>query len=236
MINELLWVLLMVVTFLGILLAYRLFGRAGLYVWIAISIIIANIQVMKTIEVFGLVTAEGNIIYGTIFLAMDILGENHGKKAAYKGVAIGFFTLIAVTVLMQLTLQFVPHESDTLSPAIETIFSFLPRIAFASIVAYFISQLLNIAIFHNIKQATKGKMLWLRNNASTMISQLLDNIIFTYIAFVGLFGLFGWGQIFEWNIVMQIFITSLIMKYIVAICDTPFIYWAKRLKKEAGSY
>ena len=74
MVNELLWVLLMVVTFLGILLAYRLFGRIGLYVWIAISIIVANMQVMKTIEIFGLVTAEGNIIYGTIFLAMDILG------------------------------------------------------------------------------------------------------------------------------------------------------------------
>jgi len=124
MMNELLWVLLMIVTFLGILLAYMLFGRIGLYAWIAISIIIANIQVMKTIEIFGLVTAEGNIIYATIFLAMDILGENHGKKAAYKGVMIGFFTLIVVTVLMQLTLLFVPHESDTLSPALESIFFF----------------------------------------------------------------------------------------------------------------
>ncbi|MBI2208649.1 queuosine precursor transporter [Candidatus Woesearchaeota archaeon] len=232
MVNELLWVLLMVVTFLGILLAYRLFGRIGLYVWIAISIIIANIQVMKTIEIFGLVTAEGNIIYGTIFLAMDILGENYGKKAAYKGVLIGFFTLIAVTILMQLTLLFVPHESDTLSPALESIFSFLPRIALASITAYFLSQTLNIIIFHYIKKLTKGKMLWLRNNASTMISQFFDNIIFTYMAFVGLFGLFGWQQIFEWPIIFQIFITSLIMKYIVAVVDTPFIYWARKLKKE----
>lgn len=223
----------MIVTFLGILLAYRLFGRIGLYVWIAISIIIANIQVMKTIEIFGLVTAEGNIIYGTIFLAMDILGENHGKKAAYKGVMIGFFTLIVVTVLMQLTLLFVPHESDTLSPALESIFSFLPRIAFASITAYFLSQTLNIAIFHYIKKLTKNKHLWLRNNASTMISQSLDNVIFTYLAFVGLFGLFGWQQIFEWTIVIQIFVTSLVMKYIVAVADTPFIYWARRLKNEA---
>ena len=232
MMNELLWVLLMIVTFLGILLAYRLFGRIGLYVWIAISIIIANIQVMKTIEIFGMVTAEGNIIYGTIFLAMDILGENYGKKAAYKGVLIGFFTLLVVTVLMQLTLQFVPHESDTLSPALESIFSLLPRIAVASITAYFLSQTLNIIIFHYIKKLTKGKMLWLRNNASTMASQFFDNIVFTYMAFVGLFGLFGWQQIFEWPIIFQIFITSLIMKYIVAVADTPFIYWAKKLKNE----
>ena len=232
MVNELLWILLMVVTFLGILLAYRLFGRIGLYVWIAISIIIANMQVMKTIEIFGLVTAEGNIIYGTIFLATDILGENYGKKAAYTGVWIGFFTLFAFTVLMQLTLFFVPHESDTLSPALESIFTFLPRIAFASITAYFLSQTLNIAVFHYIRKLTNGKMLWLRNNASTMISQLIDNIIFTYIAFVGLLGLFGWQQIFEWTIIFQIFITSLVMKYIVAVADTPFIYWGRRLKKK----
>ena len=74
--------------------------------------------------------------------------------------------------------------------------------------------------------------MWLRNNASTMISQSLDNVIFTYIAFVGLFGLFGWQQIFEWTIIFQIFITSLVMKYIVAVADTPFIYWARRLKNE----
>ena len=231
MINELLWLLLMAVTFLGILLAYRLFGRIGLYVWISISIILANIQVMKTIELFGLVTAEGNIIYGTIFLAMDILGENYGKRAAYKGVAIGFFTLIVFTVLMHLTLQFTPHESDTLSPALESIFAFLPRIAFASLTAYFLSQILNIVIFHYIKKLTERKHLWLRNNASTMIAQFFDNIIFTYMAFVGLFGAFGWQQVFEWGIIIQIFITSLVMKYIVAVADTPFVYWGRKLKK-----
>lgn len=234
MLNELLWIFLLVVSFLGILLAYRLFGRIGLYVWIAFSIIIANMQVMKTVEVFGFVTAMGNIIYGTIFLATDILNENYGRKEAQKAVWLGFFVLIAITVIMQISLKFIPHESDLLSPALEQIFGFLPRIAVASLTAYLISQLFNVLIFNFLKKKTKGKRLWLRNNISTMISQLLDNVIFTFIAFVGLFGLFGWGQIFEWSIILQIFVVSYVMKFIVAVADTPFIYWAKKLKGEVG--
>jgi uncharacterized integral membrane protein (TIGR00697 family) len=65
-----------------------------------------------------------------------------------------------------------------------------------------------------------------------MTSQLLDNIIFTYIAFVGLFGLFGWKQVFEFSIIIQIFFVSYVMKFIVAACDTPFVYWSKALKKK----
>ncbi len=234
MINELLWILLLIVTFLGILLAYKLFGKIGLFVWMGFAIILANIQVMKTIQIFGFVTAMGNIIYGTTFLATDILNENYGKKDARKAVWIGFFVLIFATVIMQISLKFIPDESDFLSPALEQIFGFLPRITFASLTAYLISQLHDVWSFNFWKNKTKGKYLWLRNNLSTLVSQLIDNVIFTGIAFVGLFGLFGWEQIFEWNIIFQIFIVSYVMKFIVAVVDTPFLYWAKKLKGEVG--
>ena len=234
MVNELLWILLLIITFLGILLAYRLFGKIGLFAWVGVSIILANIQVMKTVQLFGFVTAMGNIIYGTIFFATDILNENYGKKEAQKAVWIGFFVLIFATIVMQISLQFVPDESDLLSPALQQIFGFLPRIAVASLVAYLISQLNDVYLFNFLKKKTKGKHLWFRNNMSTLVSQLLDNIIFTFIAFVGLFGLFGWEQVFEWSIILQIFFVSYVMKFIVAVLDTPFMYWAKKLKSEVG--
>ncbi|MBW2975854.1 queuosine precursor transporter [Candidatus Woesearchaeota archaeon] len=233
MINELLWILLLVATFLGILLAYRLFGKIGLYAWVAFSIIIANIQVMKTVQIFGFVTAMGNIIYGTIFLATDILCENYGKKEAQKAVWLGFFVLISAAIIMQITLKFMPDESDLLSPALQQIFGFLPRIAVASLTAYLISQLHDVWAFNFWKKKTKGKHLWFRNNASTIVSQLIDNVIFTFIAFVGFFGLFGWEQVFEWNIILQIFFVSYAMKLIVAVVDTPFMYWARKLKAES---
>ena len=235
MINELLWVLLLIMTFFLQILAYRLFGRKGLYAWIAMAVIIANIQVMKTIGIFGLVTAMGNIIYSTTFLTTDILSENYGKKEAKKAVWLGFFILITVTLVMQICLGFQPHESDTLHPAIQQIFGFLPRIAVASLTAYLISQSHDVWAFDFWKRIFKGKHLWIRNNLSTMTSQLIDNIIFSWIAWVGLFGFFGWEQVFGWDIIFQIFIVSYVMKWVVAVLDTPFIYWSKRIKEKCHS-
>ena len=232
MLNELLWILLLLVTFIIQILAYRFFGKNGLYAWIAIAIILANIQVMKTIGFFGLVTALGNIIYGTTFLTTDILSENYGKKEAKKAVWIGFFMLISVTIIMQITLFFTPHSTDTLSPALQQIFGLLPRITIASLTAYLISQFHDIWAFEFWKKMFKGKHLWFRNNLSTMTSQLIDNVIFTWIAFIGFFGLFGWNQVFTWDIIIQIFLVSYTMKWFVALLDTPFVYLSKIIKKK----
>lgn len=228
--NEILWFILLLTSFSGITIAYRLFGRTGLYAWSAMAIILANIQVMKTIKFFGLVTAMGNIVYGSTFLVTDILCENYGKREARRAVEIGFFSLVTFTILMQVCLAFIPDESDILSPALEQIFGIMPRITIASLMAYIISQLHDVWAFDFWKRKTEGKHLWLRNNASTMVSQLIDNAVFTWIAFVG-FGIF-WEQVFPWELIMQIFITSYIMKFIVAILDTPFVYLAKRIKGE----
>jgi len=210
-----------------IILAYKLFGKNGLYAWVAMAVILANIQVMKTIEIFGLVTALGTVIYSSLFLVTDILNENHSKKDAQKSVWIGFFILITTTIIMQITLYFTPHESDLLSPHIQAIFSFLPRIAIASLIAYLASQSHDVFLFAKLKKLYKGKKLWLRNNVSTIASQTIDNIIFTFLAF-GPIPFFG--QVFEWNIIFQIFIVAMVMKFVVALLDTPFIYWAKKIK------
>ena len=91
--------------------------------------VLANIAVLKTIPFFGYVTAMGNIIYASTFFITDILSENHSHKDAQKAVWIGFFTLISTTVIMQLTLMFVPHSSDFAQGSLATIFGFFPRIA-----------------------------------------------------------------------------------------------------------
>jgi len=223
MINELLWIGLLFVSLFSVILSYKLFGKIGLFIWTALAVILANIQVMKTIQVFGLVTALGNVIYASIFLSTDILNENHSKKDAQKAVWIGFFVLIATTVIMQITLQFIPDESDLLSEHIKAIFSFLPRIAIASLIAYLISQSHDVWFFAKLKKKQGEKKLWIRNNLSTITSQLLDNAIFTIIAFTGIEG-------FTSEIILQIFITSLILKIIVAVCDTPFLYLAKKIR------
>ncbi|RLF33784.1 MAG: VUT family protein [Thermoplasmata archaeon] len=221
MLNEVLWIGSMVVSFLMVVISYRLFGKTGLYIWTATAVILANIQVMKTVRVFGLVTALGNVVYSSLFLVTDILNENYTEKDAQKAVWIGFFVLISTTILMQLTIQFIPDESDFLSQHITAIFSLLPRITLASLTAYLISQNHDVWFFAKLKKKHKRRLLWLRNNSSTIISQLLDNIIFTLIAFAG---------VFSWVVIGQIFLTSMVMKIVVAVCDTPFVYWARKMK------
>ena len=221
MINELLWIILLLISFLSIIIAYKLFGKTGLYVWTALAVILANIQVMKTIQIFGLVTAMGNIIYSSLFLVTDIINENHSKKDAQKAVWIGFFVLIITTIIMQISIQFIPDESDFISEHITAIFSFLPRIAFASLLAYLISQSHDVLVFAKIKKIHKKRYLWFRNNLSTITSQLIDNIIFTLVAFVG---------VFSWNVIGQIFFTSFILKVIIAVFDTPFVYLSRKIK------
>ena len=221
MINEILWIDLLLLNFLIVILAYKLFGKTGLYVWTAVGVILANIQVMKTIQIFGLVTAMGNAIYSSLFLVTYILNENHTKKDAQKAVWIGFFVLIATTIIMQISIHFIPDETDFLSEHITAIFSVLPRIAFASLIAYLISQSHDVWFYAKLKKRHKKRFLWLRNNLSTVTSQLLDNIIFTLIAFVG---------VFSWEVIVQIFLTSFILKVIVAAFDTPFVYLSRKLR------
>jgi uncharacterized integral membrane protein (TIGR00697 family) len=225
--NEIYWVILLLINFGLILLSYRIFGKMGLFIWVPIAGIVANIQVIQTIELFGFTATLGNIVYASSFLVTDILSENYGKKEANKAIWIGFFSLIAMTILMNLALFFKPtseaFSKDTFK-SIETIFSFMPRIVLASLVAYILSQKHDIWAFHFWKKRfSSTKTLWIRNNLSTMVSQLLDSLIFTVIAFYG---------VFEMEILIEIFATTYLLKWLVAASDTPFIYIASKMKSK----
>jgi len=216
--NEIWWFLFLIVDFGLSLLAIYLFGKKALYVIIAADIIVCNIQVIKTIEIFGFVATLGNILYGSIFLATDLLSELYGKKEARKGIWLGFYALIFMTIAMQFAIQFAPHSSDFSHQAMRTIFGFLPRVTLASLLAYLISQNHDIWAFHFWKDKTKGKHLWLRNNASTWISQAIDSLVFVVVAFYG---------VFDMSTLLSILVTTYLIKVLVAIFDTPVIYAGK---------
>ena len=220
MLNEMWWVLMLVLNFVAILFAYRVWGKLGLFIWIPISVIVANIQVTKNVNLFGLEATLGNIVYSTSFLATDILSEMYGPKESKKAVTIGFFSVIVMTIMMQLAIQFNPAPSDFVQESMETIFGFMPRIAFGSIIAYVISNFHDIWAFELWKKIKPGKKtLWMRNCFSTMVSQLLDSLIFTFIAFFG---------VYEMSVWWQIVLTTYLLKFIVAVCDTPFMYIARK--------
>ena len=221
--NELLWLVFLVCEFLVSLIAIRLFGKSALYMMIIFGIIFCNIQVLKLVNLFGFVVTLGNIIYGSIFLATDLLCECYGKKEAQKAVLLGLFSLIIFTLGMMLTLQFSPSLADLNHSHLKDLFQYTPRIVLASIVAYAISQSHDVWMFSFLKRKTSGKHLWLRNNASTLLSQLIDTGLFVFIAFY---------RVYNFEVVMAIAYTTLIFKWITALLDTPVVYLGKRILKK----
>ncbi|GAA0433579.1 MAG: queuosine precursor transporter [Bacillota bacterium] len=225
--NELIWILFALVNFSLLLLFYRLFGRTGLYVWIGMATVIANIQVLKTVDLIGLTATLGNILYGTAYLATDIINEKHGKKEAKKAVWLGFATLVTMTIIMQIALAFEPGAEDIAHDALATIFSLIPRIVAGSLAAYMISQYFDVWIYDKLRNLfPSDRQLWIRNNGSTVISQFVDTIVFCTIAFYGTY---------PFDIWLEIFITTYVIKFAVAIIDTPFMYIAKNMHVEKSN-
>ncbi len=218
--NELLWLGFVLIDFIVALFIFRGFGKIGLFGMIVMNIILCNIQVMKSINLFGFVTTAGNVLYASIFFCTDVLSEIYGKKAARQGVVLGFVFLTLATLYMQITLRFIPSSNDFIQPHMERIFLFLPRITTASLVAFLVSQLHDVWAFHFWKRLTKERYLWVRNLMSTIVSQLIDTVIFVTIAFYGIFSITAF---------IQIAITTYLIKVIVALLDTPFIYLARTI-------
>lgn len=222
--NELLWFAMLIVNFLLILFLYRFAGKTGLLIWVPIATIIANIQVVKMVHLFGMEATLGNVVYASSFLVTDILSENYDQNHAKRAVCFGFFSMIVFTLLMNMALLFTPSENDFTHGAMQTIFTLMPRITLASLAAYLVSQ------FHDIyayqfwkKKFPELRHLWLRNNLSTMVSQALDTLIFTLIAFTGLYS----GEV-----LLEICLATYLLKWVVALLDTPFIYLARAMKEK----
>lgn len=222
MYNLVLGVVFVIVNFGLFLLCYRMFGRMGLYAWVGFATVLANLQVVKTIEMFGLVMTLGNTIYASIYLTSDLLNEKYGEKAAKKAVWFGFFTLIATTIIMQLVLRFQPTETDIAQPSLVTLFELMPQLALGSLSAYLLSQLVDVKLYSWLKKkCPRPDQLWIRNNGSTLVSQLLDSLTFCTIAFWGLYPFHIW---------LEILVTTYLIKFVVSAASTPVLYIARRMK------
>ena len=221
--NEALFFITIIVNFAGVIFAYKFFGKMGVFAWIALATIVANVEVLKCVDIFGMALTLGNVTYGSIFLATDILNEKYGVEEAQKSVYLGFFALLMFTIITQIDLHYISNEADFAGEAVKTLFTITPRICFASMSAYFVSNMMDVYLYKFIRNILPSdKFLWVRNNGATCLSQLFDTAMFTYIGFAG---------VFSKEVVFQSFITTYLIKVFIAILDTPFLYLAKRIKK-----
>ena len=219
------WIFLgSVLFYLGsVLLLFKMFGKNGLYVFTVFSTILANIQVCKCVDIFGVSTTAGNVLYAASFLVTDILSERYGKKDAGKAVKYGLCVTLLWVVGTQLTLLFTPNANDYISESLQSVFGIVPRIAVASFIGYACSQSIDVFLYHFIwkKTGDNSSKLWVRNNLSTLTSQAVDTVIFTTLAFLGTY---------PPKVFVSILLTTYLFKAIVAVLDTPFIYIARKIR------
>lgn len=219
--NHLYLIIELVVAFTLLLLAKKFFGKAGIMAWIALATVFANIFEAKNMELFGLNLAAGHVMFGSVFLATDMLSEYYGKNVAKKGVWIGLFADIALIVCSQICRLYAPSAADSADPAIQRLFTMSLRITAASGVMFFISNWCDVLLFDKIRRMTDGKMLWLRNNVATIVCNCLENFLFYILAF---YPTFSMPQIFSMGL------ATCLLEIIIGLCDTPFLYLAKRFK------
>lgn len=203
---------------------FRLFGKAGLYAWVAIGTIIANIQVLKTVDIFMISATLGNIMFASIYLATDVLNDIYGRKVAKRAVWLGFSSTLVMIIVMQISLAFQPSDADMAQNALKSIFDVVPRIAFASIIAYIIGQHIDVFVFNVIKRIFKSdRTFFIRAYGSTTFSSIFDTALFVLIAFYGSL---------PNSVIFEIFITTYLLKLLSTILNVPFGYWAKSLYRK----
>lgn len=226
MMNELLLIASVVFIFGAVLLAYKFFGKTGLVCVSAMATVLANIEALVLVKAFGMEQTLGNVLFAATFLITDILSECEGKKEADKAVWLGIFSSVFFLVLSQSWLVYVPSDSDFVTPAMKTVFSNTPRMIISSLVVYAISQFFDVWLYHKWWKFTekkfgdKRKFLWLRNNGSTLISQIANTLLFTLFAF--------WGT-YDAKTLVSIFISSYVIFVFTSLIDTPALYLARRI-------
>ena len=184
-------------------------------------VVMANIFASKIVMFGSFSVPAGVIVFSMTFLITDILSEQWGKKIARKTVWAGFYVsvLLIISVYIVRAWPAAPYALD-FSKMFSQVLALSPRITLAGFVAYLISQHHDVWAFDFWKRLTKGKYLWLRNNASTIVSQLIDSVIFITIAFYGIFP------------ILPLIIGQWVVKVIIALLDTPFMYFTMWLMKK----
>lgn len=178
-------------------------------------VVMANIFANKIVQFGPFTVPAGVITFSMIFFVTDLISEKWGKKEAKTAVWAGFFSSLVLVISVYIVTHWQPAPYMVeFSEMFAKVLALTPRITIAGFIAYLVSQHHDIWAFHFWKKKTNGKHLWLRNNASTVVSQLIDSVIFIFIAFYGVFP------------VLPLILGQWVVKIIIALIDTPFMYVA----------
>jgi hypothetical protein len=222
--NELLFFIQIITIVILTLGALRL-GKEAMIATICIQALLANLLVLKQIQLFGLTITSTDVFAIGSLLTLNLLQEYFGQKHAKKAAWICFYLLAFFTLISQIHLLFQPSPLDTSHTAYTTILSATPRLMLASLTVFFLVQQFDIRFYSWIQRSLTFLPLMARAGLSLIVSQLLDTSLFT---FLGLWGLVA-------NIT-HILLFSFAIKIIIVFSISPFVQFSKKIAMKTRGY
>ncbi len=217
--NELVFLLHTIIISITALGALRL-GSQALVAFICTQCILANLFVIKQTTLFGMTATCADAYTVGSVIGLNLLQEYFGKGQAKKAIWSSFLLLLFYTVVSQLHLYYFPTMADTAHQHFQPILQFMPRIAIASLIVYFLVQQLDTWLYGVLKEKLAGKFLVVRNYASILICQLIDTVLFS---FLGLYGII--------DNIFQVMVISYAIKVVAILCATPFVALSKKVSE-----
>ena len=227
---ELLLVLGFLICMVFILIAFRYFGSYGLVCYSVIAVIIANMQVLK-LGKFSYINepvALGTIVFTTLFTTSDLITEHYGAAQAKRTIYLTFLMQIFVMLSMLVVIAHpeINEQTSQVQSGLQALFTPSLRLLVASIIAFMVSQHIDISIFAFLKKRHGKSLLWLRGNVSTLISGVIDTFIFSILAWIVLA-----DKPLSFTTVLIGFIGfSQGVRMITSVLSTPLLYLSYRFK------
>jgi len=191
------------------------------------TLLLANIVASKIVVIGGVLLPAAIVLYPLTFLITDVVGEIEGKEQAQRLVLSGFYMSLFMVAALLVVKWLPPAPIWNHQVAFEAILGATPRIVLASMIAYIASQTHDVWSFHWWRAKTEGRHLWLRNTASTVVSQGIDSILFITIAF---------GGLYAWSAIAAMVVSQYLVKVFIALLDTPLCYLLVRYYENNGNY
>lgn len=229
---ELIEITMLVCAYGGALVMFRLFGLTGLIAFNVLALIGANIQVLKVVQFHVLPepVALGTILFSSSFLTIDLITEYYGAAVARRTIWLGFCALLLHNTFMLLTLGYAPlatADAQHVETALSTLVAPQPGLLAAGLIAYLVSQNLDVTIYSRLKKSTGGRFLWLRNIAATAPAVLIDNTVFSVLAWQ----VFAAKPVPLDTLVSTYILGTFFVRMLITVLDTPFMYlsrWAAK--------
>ncbi len=233
-----------IIAYAMVLIIFKYFGKEGLYSYITMAVIIANIQVLKLVP-FPLLPDPiplGTVVFVSTYLATEIINEHYGQKEAMLAVKLSFLGYLCFVILMTLSLSFTPLTPTeagegkieeyawafSVQGHLEALFTPAPSILISSLLAFASSQVINVLVFSKLLNLFKSRFLWFRGIVASSFGTLVDNTVFSLCAF--------WFLAKE-PIALSIVVFSYILgvfwlRFVLALIDMPMLYLSYRFMPE----